>query len=577
MPVNQSCRLTIAHINDTHSYFEPSLIQFSIVLKEGSKVINYQPYVSVGGFARIKTRVDQLRHDALDSGRKFLFLHGGDCFQGTLYFSLFKGLADASMLNRLGINAMVVGNHELDLGNEVLANFAANIEFDLLAGNWDLSGEDSSKSIRLDDNDRVVSYNPEQGCAYFNLYYCGEEPIALFGVTQDQMSEIANPDSDTPFVNAISVVENTVELIRAKGINKIILLSHLGYEEDKWLANRVKGISLIIGGHSHVLQGDFSRLGLDKNDRYGQRIGDCYVVQSGLYSHALGHCEIDFAADGSVTRFAGQNELLLGRRLFLKHQGNVTDISANNALKHFIHNHPDIRVVAKDPELHQYLHSTYTQEVRRLEADKIASLPNSLRHVRIPDQQGGSEIAPLVARSFRYALRQRGYHTDFAIHNAGGVRCSLDSGDITSADISGKLLPFAIPVGRYKISGRGIRNMLEGAINNALNNGVVGTGTGSYPYCDGLRFHYYANKAPGNRISGLMIYQDHTWVPLIMSKTYYGTSTIYTMKGKEGYAAILHLDEPALITDITMAEAFILWLKHSRFHYDFDDETDVIP
>ncbi len=566
MPAHKACRLSVAHINDTHSYFEPSLIQLNVVLvdKDGVEQ-HYDPYISVGGFARIKTRVEQLRQQAREQQRGFLFLHAGDCFQGTLYFSLYKGLANADMLNRLGIDAMAVGNHELDLGNEPFAHFARHANFDLLAGNWDLSGELADKTIRLVSNEKILSYDPITQTARYKIYSCNGEPVALFGITQDHMNDISNPDPDTPFVDAVAVIRNTLNLFKQKNINKIILLSHLGYEEDKAIARQFNEISLIIGGHSHMLQGDFSQLGLANNEHYGQCIAGTYVVQTGLYSQAIGHCDIDFAADGSVTRFNGKNQLLCGRRLFFKHQDQVVDGSANLLLKEFIQNHPNVSVVAKNADLHRYLHETYTYEVRKLEADKIAYLPVSLRHIRIPDQSGGSDIAPLVARSFRHILASRGYPTDFSIHNAGGVRCSLNSGEITSADISGKLLPFAIPIGRYKIRGEQIKAVLEGALNNALNNGVVGTGSGSYPYCDGLRFVYCAENALGQRITELLIFQNSEWVPVLMKQAYYGTSTIYTMKGKEGYDAILQLEEPAFISDITMAEAFVIWLKNSQY------------
>ncbi len=76
-----------------------------------------------------------------------MLLHAGDCFQGTLYFSLFKGEANAELLNELRPDAMALGNHELDMGNEPVGKFIREIEFPLLAGNWNLSRE-GTKSFR---------------------------------------------------------------------------------------------------------------------------------------------------------------------------------------------------------------------------------------------------------------------------------------------------------------------------------------------------------------------------------------------------------------------------------------------
>ena len=131
-------RIKLAHINDTHSYFEPTSLQLKLNIDNERTL---EPYVSAGGFSRIATRVEQLRDDAHRQGQGMLFLHAGDCFQGTLYFSLFKGKANADLLNALNIDAMALGNHELDMGNEPVALFCQRTQFPLLAGNWDLSNE----------------------------------------------------------------------------------------------------------------------------------------------------------------------------------------------------------------------------------------------------------------------------------------------------------------------------------------------------------------------------------------------------------------------------------------------------
>ncbi|GAM59979.1 5'-nucleotidase [Vibrio ishigakensis] len=306
-------RVRIAHINDTHSYFEPTTIQFDLNLDNQV----HKPYISVGGFARIKSRADQLKQQALENDRNFMFLHAGDCFQGTLYFSLFKGRANSDLLNRLGLTAMTLGNHELDMGNGPVAEFAKQIEFPLLCGNWDLSNEDSSKVNPLKGLQSLKPYDISSQAASWITQDVDGEKIAIFGLSIDKMADIANPDPDTPFVNALQTAKNTVKRIRGSGIKKIILLSHLGYEADHELATQITGISLIIGGHSHVLQGDFSVLGIASKDEYGSRVGDTYIVQAGGHAQVIGHCDIDFDADGNVVNFNGKNELLIGRHLCL--------------------------------------------------------------------------------------------------------------------------------------------------------------------------------------------------------------------------------------------------------------------
>ncbi len=571
---NKITSITLAHINDTHSYFEPTSLQLTLNLN--GQVLT--PFVSAGGFARIATRVEQLRSDAQRMQRAFFLVHAGDCFQGTLYFSLFKGSANAEMLNALGLDAMTLGNHELDMGNDPVAQFAQRINFPLLAGNWDLSQERTDKSYRLANNPQVHAYDPNKQCAHWIVKTAQDSQVAIFGLSIDKMEEIANPDSDTPFVNALQTAKNTVQQIRTAGINKIILVSHLGYEADKELAEQVDGISVIVGGHSHVLQGDFSQLGLSSQESYGQRINQTYVVQAGLYALALGHCHIDFDENGQVVKFTGRNELLLGRRLFLdasmSEAGN--DATYLEACE-LVNNHPYVVVCKKHPDVQAILHNNYIPKVRQLQQQVIAHAGRPLRHVRVPDQQGPSELAPLVAKAFMHVMHKRGYPVQFAIHNAGGVRTSLAAGPVSVADIAGKLLPFAVPIGVYRIRGKSLAKALEGAINNALNNGVVGTGEGSYPYTHHLRFEYLPDKPLGQRISQLQILLNDQWQPVLAEQEYLGTSSAYTMKGKEGYQGLTEMKGEGQVTTISMADALIELLQDDPHLFNEFNESKIAP
>ncbi|MEC7308456.1 bifunctional metallophosphatase/5'-nucleotidase [Vibrio gigantis] len=556
---NKPTKIVLAHINDTHSYFEPTSLQLS--LKMNNHII--EPYVSAGGFARISTRFKQIEQDAQRQKVGTLFLHAGDCFQGTLYFSLFKGKANADLLNALNIDAMTLGNHELDMGNEPVAIFAKRIKFPLLAGNWNLSNEDINKTHTLADNEIVKPYLPETRSASFITKEFDGEKVAIFGLSIDKMAGIANPDIDTPFENALETAKATIEQIHQAGINKIVLLSHLGYEADLELAANVKGIGVIVGGHSHRLQGDFSDIGLVKDDDYGVKIGDTYVVQAGFHAMSLGHCEIEFDAQGKVTHFNGKNELLLGRRLFIDAKlSEVGQDDAHDMACEFLNNHPNIAVCKKDPELQSILTDKYQPRVRKLQQQIIAHADTKLRHVRIPDEKGPSQLAPLVAQSFHYLMNKKGHQVDFAIHNSGGVRNSLNSGDVSVADIAGKLLPFAVPIGVYEVKGETIAGMLEGAINNAIDNGVVGTGSGSFPYTYNLRFCYHKEAPLGHRIHHLEIHSDESgWQTISRKRIYRGASSAYTMKGKEGYNAVLDMIGDGTVTTDSMADCFIEFLQ----------------
>ncbi|WP_112478028.1 bifunctional metallophosphatase/5'-nucleotidase [Vibrio variabilis] len=546
---NKPLSLTVAHINDTHSYFDPTSLALSIA-HNGHQC---QPYVSAGGFARIAARVKQLKNS--HTSDDFLFLHAGDCFQGTLYFSLFKGEANAVMLNALGIDAMALGNHELDMGNEPVGKFLREIDFPLLAGNWNVSGE-LRKQYPLKSHPNLMDFDHQTHTAKWIEKRVGEERVAIFGLSLDKMADIANPDCDTTFEPCAATAKATVDAIHKTGINKIILLSHMGYEADLALAEKVSGIGLIIGGHSHVLQGDFLALGLKSQEHYGVHINGTYVVQAGHHSMTLGHCRIDFAANGQVIGFEGRNELLVGRRAFMDVHGehSASDIEQ---IKQQIHAHDHVVVVRKDPAVKAVLAEKYQPQVRALQNQTIAHVDSELRHVRLPDEYGPSQLAPLVAHSFLYTMQSLGHTVDFAMHNAGGVRNSLSVGAVSVADVAGKLLPFAVPIGMYRIKGIDIPKILEGALDNAYSNGVQGTGSGSYPYTSQLDFQYDATLPKGERVFNVRVAGE----VLDENRVYTGTSSAYTMKGKEGYDAIKNMLDSGIITTWSMADCFIKMLS----------------
>ena len=113
--------LTILHTDDLHAHVEPFKV------KNGT----------YGGYARQAALIEQQRK----KDPNVLVLSGGDTFQGTLYFNVYQGLADAVFLNRMGYQGSAIGNHEFDLGPDALGAYARSVTFPLLAANLDVSLE----------------------------------------------------------------------------------------------------------------------------------------------------------------------------------------------------------------------------------------------------------------------------------------------------------------------------------------------------------------------------------------------------------------------------------------------------
>lgn len=545
--------LYLAHINDTHSHFEPTLLPMSIPLDNHRQNV----IIPCGGYAMLATAIKEFRYQAIRENIPSLLLHAGDSFQGSLYFSRFKGLANAELLNELQPDAMTIGNHEFDLGNTPLSNFIAKAKFPCLAGNMDLQHEDQSKPVPLRSHRNLFSYNNDKGIASYLLKPLQDKQLAIIGITLDQMEKIGCPDHDCHFLDAIATTKRTVEHLNNQGIVHIIVLSHLGYQGDLELAEAVSGISLIVGGHSHTLTGDFRELALASTEQTQVFINDTLILQAGKHAESIGLSRLNFNCQGKVINQEGGVKLLPCANWPAieenQHLNSNDIVQCNN----YFASSPLFQVHTACPIVSKLIDDNYRPLVEEMKANIITTLSHDYRHVRLPNKEliHGSEIAPIVSAAFYHCANQQ-QHTDFAMHNAGGVRISLAKGDLTQADVCGRLLPFEIQIVRYKVQGKYLRAAIEGAINNATNNGVIGTGDGSYPYCHALQFSYDSNAIKGQRVTTLNIYRNEQWQVVQDDEYYYGVSSAYTIAGKEGYDALLqasqHQDLP-----YSMSDAFI--------------------
>ncbi|WOT06189.1 bifunctional metallophosphatase/5'-nucleotidase [Shewanella youngdeokensis] len=557
--------LKLAHINDTHSHFDANRLQFTIYEQQQALTL----YTHSGGYPRIGYQLSQARLSAKANHQSFLFLHGGDSFQGTLYFNEFKGKANSDLLNRLKPDAMVLGNHEIDAGNGPVLDFLNDINFPLLAGNMDLSQESSHKASRLSGHRNLYEYDNHSQTAKYILKPLQDKQVAVIGITLEQMHEIAGPDPDTHFLDALETTQRTIAKLHSEGVFHIIVLSHLGLEQDKILAASVDGISLIVGGHSHTLQGDFAELGLSHTP-YAERVNNTPIVHAGKYAETIGIADVTFDAQGHVTAIDGSNYFMLDQQFIL--QASEGEVSAEHylAIRAKLDANPAIFWDGEDTQVQQTILEKYRPKIDALNNQILGFVPKNLIHTRLPSKvlPHGSEIAPWVSRSMFAETKHCGINVDFALHNAGGVRQSLNKGQLSHAEVIGRILPFDLPLVTYQIQGRYLFEMLESAINAATNNGVIGTGAGSFPYTYGLKYFYDGKQSLGYRIIKIEIMRQvagqTVWIDIDRNQDYIGVSSAYTASGKEGYSPILQSNWLQSVEHLTLPGAFIQFLGRSQ-------------
>ena len=459
--------LTILHTNDIHSRIEP-ISRFD----SGCSAESNAEGSCFGGSARLATAIAAARASSPNS----ILVDGGDQFQGTLFYTYYKGALAAEMMNKMGYEAMTLGNHEFDDGPEVLRNFIDAVDFPVVSSNTEFSGEpllagalEQSKIIMKDG-----------------------EPIGLIGLTPQGTDELASPGPNVSFTDPIAAVQAQVDLLTAAGVNKIIVLSHSGYATEMAVAEGTTGVDVIVGGHSHSLLSNI-------NDRavgpYPTMVGTTAVVQDYAYGKYLGKLNVVFDDDGVITSANGEPILL-------------------------------DRFVAEDPEIVARVAEAAAplEEIRQLVVAETAEpLDGDRGSCRARECTMGNIIADAMLD------RVKDLGIQIAIQNGGGIRASIDAGEVTMGEVL-TVLPFQNTLSTFEVSGATILEALENGVSQ------FEEGAGRFPQVAGLKYTFDVASEPGARISEVMVMDGGAYVPIDAAKTYGVVSNNYVRNGGDGYA-----------------------------------------
>ncbi len=533
--------LNIIHMNDIHSHLDEESIDLSFK--------NIPVRIDAGGYPRVANIIKNLN----ENQKNTLLLNAGDALQGTLYYTLFKGEVDAKMMNALGWDAFVLGNHEFDDGDANLNNFLTNLDIPIIAAN-----------IYADKNDKLFNkWKP-----YIIRYFEGEA-VGIIGIdTIIDTQGSSNPGKDIEFFDEIKTTQKYVDELEMMGVNKIILLSHFGYENDANLALHVEGIDVIVGGHSHTLMGSFNDIGLASDMSYPQEkispnSETVCIVQAGSFAKIVGSLHVSFDVKGRVLSCKGSSILTLSDNFTIKNeQGEYEEVntSLKSNILHVINNREDITIAQKDLELQSILQS-YKEQVDEKKQESIGSASETIMHTRIPKHTYnnatlalGSDVAPLVAKAFYERVK----NSDAVILNAGAVRTDINEGDI-SIDTAYTLLPFSNTLYSFSMKGDEIQRVLEDALSYIQDDGGS---SGAFPYAYALRYDVDMRQTIGSRISNLEIFSknENSYIRVDKDKRYNIATISYLASGKDGYktfATLLGED-----TYFDYANSFVEYVKN---------------
>ncbi|SFJ53655.1 5'-nucleotidase [Phyllobacterium sp. CL33Tsu] len=467
--------LNILHINDQHSRIEPiNKYDSTCSAEETAKNECF------GGIARVKAKIDERRAALSKDGGNVIVLDAGDEFQGSLFYTTYKGDDTAEFMNQMGFDAMALGNHEFDDKPESLAKFLEKVKFPVISSNTEAAP----------DSPIAGKFKP------YLIKEIGGQKIGIISALTTDTAEISSPGQSVKFANEAETLRKVVDTLNGEGVNKIIALNHDGYLRDKELAAQVDGIDVIVGGHSHTLLsntdpeaiGPYPTLVKSPSGR------DVPIVQAKSYSKYLGELKVTFDDEGNVIKSEGAPILL---------DSTVT---------------PDPAFAARIKEL--------AQPIEELKSRKVGESTGVIEAAREVCRARECSMGNLVADAMLDRVKSQG--VTIAIINGGGLRASIDAGDVTMGEVL-TVLPFQNTLATFQLRGSDVVAALENGVSQ------IDQGAGRFPQVAGLKYTFDISKPVGSRISDIAVMQGDSFRPLDPGATYGVVSNNYMRAGGDGY------------------------------------------
>lgn len=431
----ETVEIRILYVNDFHGFAEP-----------------YKPLGSeqmFGGIYYLSEIVNRLRNE-----KPSLLLSAGDMIQGSNWANLSEGKSVIELMNAMGFDAMVVGNHEFDFGKEVLRKRVSEADFPVLCSN--IEGFDILKPYVIKEISGIK--------------------IAIIGIVTEDTSVSTHPRNvvGLTFLSPENTIKKYIEELKDR-VEIILVLSHMGHHADRILAEKIKGIDVIVGGHSHT-----------KVER-PVLIGDTIIVQAWEHGKALGVLDLTIK-DGKIIHFDGHLEEIK----------------------------PEI---GKEDKAVKAIVDKYNNRVNAVLNEIIgeAQLDLDGENVRKKETNLGNLIADIIRKTAG---------ADVAIINGGGIRTGIKKGEIKVKDVY-SVLPFDNYIVAIKLSGKQIKETLEHGVS------AIEEGAGRFPQVSGLKFTYNPFAKPGFRVKEIFVGDR----PLELDKEYIVATNDFLAAGGDGYRA----------------------------------------
>ncbi len=397
-----------------------------------------------------------------DASDNTLLVDAGDATQGANLVTLSEGANAIKIMNALGYDVMSVGNHEFDYGQApLLANVAA-ADFPILAANIKKDGEDFLTPYVIKEVDGVK--------------------VAFFGLLTPDTVFLSHPDNSEglTYEDPSLVAKEMVETLTPMA-DVIVALVHLGDEgttnTSTYLANNVTGIDLIVDGHSHSTYPN------------GELVNETLIVSTGSKTANVGVVEMSLK---------NKEILSVGAKLFTKAQS--ADIAED----------ADVLALVEEIEAENAV----------IEEEVVASTDVELIGERAFVRTGETNLGNLITAAL---LDVSG--ADFALQNGGGIRASIDVGEITKGEVL-TVLPYGNTVRVIELTGADMIAAIENGID------IYPDPKGAFPHIGGMMVEFDSSREAGSRVVSITV----NGTPIDEDATYTLATNDYLVAGGDGYS-----------------------------------------
>ena len=478
--------LVILHTNDFHGH----PLKFS-----------YNQAPGVGGLPAIATFVEQVRA----KHKNVLLLDAGDLNTGAPESNFFKAVPDLIGYNYIGYDAMVVGNHEFDHPISILKKQERLANFPFLSAN-----------VRTKGGARLVRPYTIKRFSNFT--------VGIFGLTLKETEMIGNPEHvrDLVIEDEVKSAQKMVKALRDK-VDVLIALVHMGIWDDKArgsrrLAARVKGIDLIIDGHTHT----------DLTEPV--YVNHVPIVQAWKWGLKVGQGIMELR-QGKVSSFEWK-AVPINLKQKIRREDGTEDFSC----------------LGEEYRQDEFLLSALTPfaaQVESMLSEVVGVAGSPLNNENGRKQE--TALGDLIADAMLWQTRH--LNVDFAIQNGGGIRADLPEGPITRRRIY-DILPFDNTVVVLKMKGSQVLQLFDHIA-------AVPIGRGGFPQVsEGVRFtiNYHNQRCENVTIGGK---------PVDPEKVYSIATNSYLAGGGDGYTLFLRaLDQ--YDTSIFQRDALSEYVKTTK-------------